>query len=61
MFFMAGIDSKCIGCGTCALMAPELFKVEGVPAQLIKKLTPEDKEKYDQAKGACPVEAIQDF
>ena len=58
---MANINDKCIGCGTCALIAPELFKVEGVPAQLTKNPAPEDKEKYNQAKEACPVSAIEDF
>lgn len=58
---MAGINDKCIGCGTCAAVAPELFKVEGIPAQLIKQPTAEDKEKYDAAQAACPVDAIEDF
>ena len=58
---MAGINDKCIGCGTCAVVAPDLFKVEGVPAQLIKQVTPADKEKYEQAQSACPVEAIENF
>jgi ferredoxin len=58
---MAGINDKCIGCGTCSLMAPELFKMEGIPAQLIKQPTPEEKEQYDLARGACPVEAIEEF
>ncbi len=58
---MAGINDKCIGCGTCQLIAPELFKVDGVPAKLIKAPAPEDKEKYDQAKDACPVQAIEEF
>lgn len=59
---MAGINNQCIGCGTCAEIAPELFKVDGAPAQIIKKpLTPEDKEKYDAAQSACPVSAIENF
>ncbi|MEI7558073.1 MAG: ferredoxin [bacterium] len=58
---MAGINDKCIGCGMCASVAPELFKVEGVPAELIKKPTPEDKQKYEEAEIACPVQAIEPF
>jgi len=58
---MAGINDTCIGCGTCAMLAPELFKMESVPAQLIKQPTLEDKEKYDLAKDACPVKAIEEF
>lgn len=61
MFFMAGINNQCIGCGTCAAIAPEIFKVEGIPAQIIKPLTPTDKEQYDQAQSACPVAAIDNF
>lgn len=57
---MAGINDKCIGCGTCASLAPELFKVEGVPAQLIKQpVTPKEQQKYEEAKAACPVQAIE--
>ena len=58
---MAGINDKCIGCGTCAAIDDKIFKVECVPAQIIKKLTPEDKAQYDQAQVACPVAAIEDF
>ena len=58
---MAGINNQCIGCGTCAAIAPELFKVEGTPAQLIKKPTIEDKDQYEQAENACPVQAIEKF
>jgi ferredoxin len=58
---MAGINDKCIWCWTCAAIAPELFKVEGVPAQLIKQPTPEDKKKYDEAQSACPAGAIENF
>lgn len=61
LFVMAGINDKCIGCGTCAVIAPELFKVEGIPAELIKQPTIEDKPKYDEAQAACPVDAIDDF
>gem|GEM_PF-4885799 len=41
-------------------MAPDLFKVEGIPATLIKQPeTPEEQQKYDDAKAACPVAAIE--
>lgn len=58
---MAGINDKCIGCGTCAAVSPELFTVEGIPAQLIKQPTAADKAKYDEAQAACPVDAIENF
>jgi len=57
---MAGINNQCIWCGTCAAVAPDLFKVEGIPATLIKQPeTPEEQQKYDDAKAACPVAAIE--
>ena len=57
---MAGINNQCIGCGTCAAIAPDLFKVEGTPATLIKQpTTPDEQAKYDEAKSACPVAAIE--
>jgi ferredoxin len=57
---MVGINNQCIGCGTCSAIAPELFKVEGVPAELIKQpTTPEEQKKYDEAKSSCPVGAIE--
>ncbi|MCX6825325.1 MAG: ferredoxin [candidate division SR1 bacterium] len=58
---MSGINSQCIGCGTCAAVAPDLFKVEGIPAQIIKKLAPTDAKSYKEAQSACPVQAIEDF
>ena len=58
---MAGINDSCIGCGVCESIDSEIFKVEDGVAKIIKKLIPEDKEKYDEAKEACPVNAIEDF
>jgi ferredoxin len=53
---------KCIGCGTCAAFAPELFSVEGGTATLIKNpgaYTDADKKKAGQAAANCPTEAIE--
>jgi len=60
---MAGINDKCIACGTCAVIASELFVVDGIPpkARVTKELTPEDETNYKNAQSACPAEAIENF
>jgi len=42
------------------MAAPTLFKVEGVPATVIKQQpeTPEEQIAYEQAEASCPVGAI---
>jgi ferredoxin len=58
---MAKINSSCIGCGVCASIAPDIFVVQGVPAQVVKQPeTPEEKTSFEQAKASCPVGAIED-
>ncbi len=57
---MVSVNDKCIGCGMCALIAPTIFKVEGIPAQVIKQPeTDEEKTLSEQAKNSCPVDAIE--
>ncbi len=59
---MANINDTCIGCGTCAAIDDQLFKVEGNPskAKLIKQPEgPEEQKKYEEAKASCPVGAIE--
>lgn len=57
---MVKVNDKCIGCGVCAATAPAVFKVEGVPAQIIKQpVTPEEIAATEQAKNSCPVWAIE--
>jgi ferredoxin len=56
---MVQVDDKCIGCGVCGMTAPTIFKVEGVPATVIKQPeTPEEQAAVDQAIESCPTKAI---
>ena len=50
-------EDKCIGCGVCETICPDIFKIEGDKAEVIKKET--DNEKcVKEAAESCPVEAI---
>ncbi|RMD45455.1 ferredoxin [Candidatus Pacearchaeota archaeon] len=53
------VDKKtCIGCGTCAALCPESFKMEGDKAVPIKEEV--DKISCEkEAEEACPVDAIK--
>lgn len=53
---------KCIGCGTCAVVAPDIFTVDTGTVSLKKEpetFTDEDKKKAKEAANMCPVEAIE--
>ncbi len=53
---MVKVNEKCIGCGVCASVAKDIFKVEGIPATVIKQPeTPEEKAAAEQAKTLCPM------
>lgn len=50
----------CIGCGMCAEIAPDIYKMEGEKAVTVVEEIPEDK--LDEAKNGseqCPVDAIE--
>ena len=54
------IHTTCIWCGACAGVAWDFFKVEGVPALVIKQPTNADEEKKcEEAQSACPMGAIE--
>jgi ferredoxin len=56
---MVKINDTCIGCGMCGMTAPTIFKVEGVPATVIKQPeTPEENTQVEQAIESCPTKAI---
>jgi ferredoxin len=51
----ASIDqNKCIGCGTCAAVCPDSFKIEGSKA----KFTDTASDCINKAIESCPVQAI---
>ena len=54
------VNDQCIWCWTCWAMAPDLFKVDGIPATVLKQPeTPEEQKAYEEAKASCPVSAIE--
>ena len=51
--------NKCIGCGACASVAPEIFKMENGKAVVIKsELSDEEANKAKTAASGCPAQAI---
>lgn len=54
------IDAElCVGCGTCAAIAPELFEMNGEgKADFIGEVTDENMEVLDRAISMCPTTAI---
>lgn len=48
--------AKCIGCGSCIAICPEVFKLEGAKAIVKKEQT--DKKCVEEAADVCPVSAI---
>ncbi len=50
---------KCIGCGSCVAIAPDIFKLENGKANAIKQPeTDEEKQKVTEAVNICPTDAI---
>ena len=50
---------KCIGCGLCANMVPDLFEMQDDKAVVIVDVVPAEREDAAmEAKDSCPVEAI---
>jgi len=57
---MKKINNNCIWCGLCQTFSDVLFSVQGIPAVVVKQPeTPEEQATYEQAKAACPVQAIE--
>ena len=53
---------KCIGCGACAALVPEIFEIDMEKMKSFVKKQPESEEEVNKAKEAaeaCPVNAIQ--
>ncbi|MFA4931087.1 MAG: ferredoxin [Patescibacteria group bacterium] len=52
--------AKCIGCGTCQAIEPELFKLDDdMKSVFIGDLSLVDLERLKAAAAVCPVQAIE--
>jgi ferredoxin len=51
--------TKCIGCGTCTVIAPKAFKLEDDGKAVFVEGTDEAEEKIGEAIESCPVQALQ--
>lgn len=49
---------KCIGCGTCPALCPDVFELDGTFKAFVKEGADLEKSCVSDAKSACPVEAI---
>ncbi|MFH1500984.1 MAG: ferredoxin [archaeon] len=50
---------KCIGCGNCEAVAPEIFVLKGSMSVVRKaSVTGEDEKKAKEARDSCPTGAI---
>lgn len=53
---------KCIGCGTCQVIEPELFRIDDdMKSEFIGDLSKVDLDKLKEAASVCPVMAIEVF
>lgn len=52
--------AKCIGCGACAAVCPEVFRMddEGLAEVFVDVIPPEAEASAQDAADGCPVEAI---
>ena len=50
-------QEKCIGCGTCAALAPETFSMDGEKA-LVSDEIKDDKDTIQMTVDSCPTQAI---
>lgn len=57
------VNESCLGCGTCEAICPNVFKVQEVDGKMMATVQEADyeaeKDKIDEAIGACPVQAIE--
>lgn len=56
----AFVDEKCIGCGLCPQICPDVFELNdtGVAVVKVDTVPPEAEESCREAASSCPVEAI---
>jgi len=48
-------ETLCVGCGTCEALCPDVFKLQGAVAKVIRQTCTDC---CQSAKESCPVEAI---
>ncbi len=53
------IEEKCILCGQCEAIAPEVFKIDDTPKVIMDKIPENLEEKVQEAIDACPTTAIE--
>lgn len=51
-------QEKCIGCGACVSICPDIFKLNDAGKSEVKQENPEDEECAKNAAQTCPVNAI---
>ena len=56
----AYVDENCIGCGACASICPEVFRMndEGLAEAYVDPVPSEHEEGAQEAADSCPVDAI---
>lgn len=52
-------EDKCIGCGTCAAIAPKTFNINAEMKAVVKKGDLDDNPTILQAAQSCPTAAIE--
>lgn len=55
------VDDKCIGCGLCPQICPEVFEMNDQNLAIVKvdPVPPQVEDTCREAASSCPVEAIQ--
>ncbi|SHN82411.1 ferredoxin [Desulfitobacterium chlororespirans] len=56
----ASVDENCIGCGACASICPEIFRMndEGLAEAYVNPVPGELEESAQEAADGCPTDAI---
>lgn len=52
-------QKKCLGCGTCVALVPEVFEMGKDGKAKVKKFSNVEEEKIKTAVDACPAQAIK--
>ncbi len=52
-------EDKCIGCGTCTVLAPKTFKLGNDGKAAVINPPADEEEKIKEAIDSCPVDALK--